>query len=268
MEFLHAIVLGLVEALTEFLPVSSTGHLILTSHLFGLENNEFNKAFEVVIQAGAILAVIVYYHKLLRLRVQHVLRGDRAAIDFFLKIFVAFFPAALMGLLFHKKIKALLFGPLPVVIALFIGGLAMVLIERKLRGRSASKHSLDELTYKDALIVGCAQTLSLWPGISRAMTTLLGSRMRGLAPSLCAEFSFLLAIPIILAATFYDLYKMGPALWENAEQLKLLAVGIGVSFVAALFVIHWFLGFLKKHSLEVFGWYRILVAAAYAYFLL
>ena len=254
--------MGLVEALTEYLPVSSTGHLILTSHLLGIEQSDFHAAFEIVIQGGSILAVIWHYRKLLLSHLSELFSGSAKGRDFFLKLFVAFCPAAIVGLLFHKQVKAYLFGPIPVVIALVVGGIIMIALERRLKHSAGSD---EEITIKGAFFVGVAQIFSLWPGTSRSMTTLLGGRFMGLSPYKAAEFSFLLAIPIILAATGYELLKVDVS--ALSENLDLLLVGTGVSFVASLFVIRIFLGFLKKHSLEVFGWYRIVAGLLYYFFI-
>ncbi len=267
MTYFHSIILGIVEALTEFLPVSSTGHLILASHFLGLENSDFNKAFEVVIQGGTVLAVIFYYRKSLIEKLQKFFKGNQNSKQFFINVLVAFLPSAFVGLLFHKKIKEFLFGPLPVVGALIVGGLAIILFEKYLKNKKSSKN-LESMSFSDALCVGLYQCLSLWPGTSRAMTTLLGARLRGLNTEASAEFSFMLAIPTLLAATLWDLRKMGPELFSDSEKMKLIALGSLVSFVFALLVIHWFLGFVKRNSLEIFGWYRILVGIVLAYFLL
>ena len=267
MNVLEAVVLGIVEALTEYVPVSSTGHLILTSHLFGIEDDAFTKAFEIVIQGGSILAVILFYWKLLWKHLKNLMSFEAQAVQFYLKLFVAFFPAAFVGLLFYKKIKHYLFGPLPVVVALVVGGIAMVLIERRFK-TSPENDEDKEITMKGAFVVGLCQILSLWPGTSRAMTTLIGGRLVGLSAYKSAEFSFLLATPIILAATAYDLLKIGPDLFQDIEKIKLLLIGTTVSFVVSLFVIKAFLGFLKSHSLEVFGWYRIALGILFYYFFL
>jgi undecaprenyl-diphosphatase len=254
----HSILLGIVEALTEFLPVSSTGHLILFSKLLGLENNDFVKTFEVVIQAGAMFAVMAYYRKFLVSKAREALHDKNDARNFFKNIAIAFFPAAFIGFFFHKLIKVFLFGATPVIIALIVGGVVMVYLERKWKTESQNK-TISQMTPKDALVVGCWQILSLWPGTSRAMTTLMGARSRGLSHHASAEFSFILAIPILLAASLLDVFKSWSLMVQNTQYVQLLLIGMIVSFGFSLVVIHLFLSYLKRHSLEIFGWYRIVI---------
>jgi undecaprenyl-diphosphatase len=253
--YFEAALLGIVEGLTEFLPVSSTGHLILTNRLLGLDaSSELHNAFDVIIQSGAIFAVIWHFRKLLSEHIKGFFSNDTRSRQLFVSLALAFLPAAVVGLLFHKAIKSQLFGVGPVIGALIVGGIAMILIERWLRRRTG-QHALP--SSRQALVVGLCQCLSMWPGTSRSMTTILGGRITGLSAAAAAEFSFLLAIPTLLAASALDLYKSAPTLAANPDFLSYLAVGMLVSFVTALFVIRGFIGFLKKYSLEVFGWYRI-----------
>jgi len=256
-----AAVLGIVEGLTEFLPVSSTGHLILTSHALGL-HDDATKSFEVVIQLGAILAVVVHYRRLLGERVLGVARRDPDSLRLLYALIAAFIPTAIAGVLLRKTIKRLLFGPTPVALALVVGGLAMIVAERLLAKREGQRTTLEEVTPLDGLIIGLAQCLSLWPGTSRAMTTLVAGRVRGFSARVSAEFSFLLALPILGAATALDLYKDGRALLATPDARLALAVGFVVSFLVAWAAIGWFLSFLAKRTLEAFGWYRIALGIA------
>ena len=259
MTLLQAAILGVVEGLTEFLPVSSTGHLILAAHAMGLIGGEMN-AFEVVIQAGALLAVIWLY----RGRVGELLAGivspngrGRALL---LKLVVAFLPAALVGLALHKVIKAHLFGPRPVALALIAGGILILVVARWLRHRRGEPpvRTVDDITIRMAFLIGLAQCLSLWPGTSRAMATMLAALVLGASPVAAAEFSFLLALPTLGMATLFDLVQnkdalVGPALGGPGP----LVVGLVVSAIVAVLAIQGFLGYVTRRGLEPFGWYRI-----------
>jgi undecaprenyl-diphosphatase len=278
MQSWQAALLGLVEGLTEFLPVSSTGHLVLTSHALGLRDQ--SGAFEVVIQAGAILAVIWHYRHQFLSRVLGALRLRREALTFWSLILVGVLPAITLALLFGKWIKANLFGPWPVTAALILGGIAMILIERRLPAKASPDilHGDSEgdenrasgkdfpSSYREALIIGLAQCCALWPGTSRSMATILGARMLGFSPKGAAEFSFWLAIPTLLGASAYDFLKHREELTSSPEMLLSLGIGLLVSFVSGLVVIRVFLRFLQKNSLEVFGWYRIVFGLALAAF--
>lgn len=263
MSFLEAVILGIVEGLTEFLPISSTGHLILTSHFLKIGENASNsgKAFEIIIQSGAILAVIYEYRSLFFKRTVEFFNRDKKGVEFYLKLFCAFLPAAVVGLLFHSFIKEKLFGVLPVVAALFVGGIAMIIVERVSK-KNKQKHSTlssheNMPSWKQTWGIGVFQILSLWPGTSRSMATILGGRLMGLSASASAEFSFFLAVPTLLAATFYDFFKNYQSIISEENFLMNLVTGTTVSFVVALIVIRWFIKFLKNRSLEPFAWYRI-----------
>jgi undecaprenyl-diphosphatase len=259
MTLFQSLVLGIVEGLTEFLPVSSTGHLILTGHFLGIEDSAAVDAFDVVIQSGAIFAVIWHYRTLLGQILRGALKRQSDALNTLISIFLAFCPAAVIGLLFHKKIKALLFGVMPVAGALVVGGIAMILIERRLWAR-ATRHfqfTADRLPGPvTSLKIGFFQCLALWPGVSRSMATILGGRLCGLNAARAAEFSFLLAIPTLLAAGALDTYKHGSELWITVGPGPII-VGLVSSFAVSLVVIRVFLEFLRSYSLEAFGWYRI-----------
>ncbi len=256
-----ASLLGLVEGLTEYLPVSSTGHLILAGHWLGARD-EASKTFEIVIQAGAILAVVVHYRELLGRRVQGLWRRDPDAIRLATALAIAFVPAAAVGLLFHKKIKAYLFNPTSVALALAVGGVAMVVIERLFEKRHHPEATtLEAVGPREALWIGLAQVLALWPGASRAMCTILGGRLVGLSREIAAEFSFLLALPVLGAATAFDLYKNGKALLAEPGSGVALGVGFVISFFVAWAVIASFLRYLRRFGLAPFGVYRVALAA-------
>lgn len=257
-----AAVLGIVEGLTEFLPISSTGHLILTSHALG-QHDEATKSFEIVIQLGAILAVVFHYRALLWTRVRGLASREAHSVRLASALLAAFIPTAIAGLLLRKAIKRHLFGPLPVVAALVVGGVVMIVGERWLARRARTERTkLEEVTPVDGFVIGVAQCLSLWPGTSRAMCTLLAGRARALDPRTAAEFSFLLAIPVLGAATALDLYKDGRALLATPGARAALFVGFVTSFIVAKAAIGWFLSFLRRRGLEWFGWYRIALGIA------
>jgi undecaprenyl-diphosphatase len=259
MTWFHAFLLGALEGLTEFLPVSSTGHLILLGNHLGYED-EASKTLDVVIQLGAVLAVVVYY----RVRLGELLRGVRArdpkSMRLAVALGVAFVPAAAVGFLFQKAIEKRLFGPGPVAVALIVGGMLMIAVEviRKRRGATGAE-GLEQVTPRRALMVGIAQCASLWPGTSRSMSTIVGGQLAGLSTATAADFSFFLAIPTLGAATVYKLAKGGRALLDAPGGASALAIGMGVSFVVALLVISAFLKYLKRFGLLPFGVYRIIL---------
>ena len=246
MTTLHTIILSIIEGITEFLPISSTGHMILAGEVLGIPSTSFTKSFEIIIQLGSILAVVVLYIKTLF-----------KSFDLMKKTFVAFLPTAVLGLLFYKIIKTYLLGNVWVVIAsLFIGGLVIIWFEKKL----AKNPQLDEspLTYKKAFIIGLAQSVAMIPGVSRSAATIVGGQLLGLSRRQIVEFSFILAIPTMAAATFLDVYK-NYQLFTSAD-ISQLAIGLVVSFVVALLAIKTFLKYIQKNNLTYFGWYRIVLA--------
>ncbi|OIQ67980.1 undecaprenyl-diphosphatase [mine drainage metagenome] len=249
---LKALILGLVEGLTEFLPISSTGHLILAGDLLNF-NDERGKAFEIIIQAGAILAVCWEY----RVKLIAVTRGlgQPDANRFVLNLFIAFLPAAVLGLLFAHKIKEYLFQPVPVAMAFIIGGLLILWAEK--RQHVIRVENVDAMTWKDALKVGLAQTLALIPGTSRSGATIIGGLLFGLSRRTATEFSFFLAIPTLLAATFYEAFKHRDILLRSEGDLMLFVIGFVMSFVSAMFAIRALLRFISNHDFTVFAWYRI-----------
>ncbi|MBI5462757.1 MAG: undecaprenyl-diphosphate phosphatase [Gammaproteobacteria bacterium] len=250
--FLKALLLGIVEGLTEFLPISSTGHLILVGDLLGF-NDDKGKLFEIVIQSGAILAVCWEYRARLWGVVQGFVKHDAAAIRFVVNLLVAFLPAAVLGLLFAKAIKAHLFHPVPVALAFIVGGLLILWAERRVH--TIRIHEVGDMDWRDALKVGFAQTLALIPGTSRSGATIIGGLFFGLSRRAATEFSFFLAIPTLIAATVYDLYKHRDLL--QANDLGLFAVGFVASFVSAFIAVRGLLRYISRHDFSAFAWYRI-----------
>ncbi|WP_437523077.1 undecaprenyl-diphosphate phosphatase [Sorangium sp. So ce726] len=261
MFWFDAVLLGVLEGLTEFLPVSSTGHLILLGAWLG-HQSEAAKTLDIVIQLGAVLAVVVYFRERLSTTVRGMIRRDPDSLRLALALAFAFLPAAAVGLLFHKAIKAYLFGPGPVAAALIVGGFLMIGVESVRRRRpDQGAPRVEDVTLQRALAIGFAQCFSLWPGASRSMTTIVGGQLSGLSTAAAAEFSFLLAIPTLGAATVFDLVKNGRALLEAPGGIVALVVGLAVSFAVALLVIAVFLRYLKRYGLAPFGWYRVALGA-------
>jgi undecaprenyl-diphosphatase len=251
----HAALLGLVEGLTEYLPISSTGHLILVSHWLG-HASEGADAFDIVIQLGAILAVVVHYRRLLVLHTGGLFHREAASLRLFAAIALGFAPTAVAGLLLRKKIKALLFGPLPVAAALVVGGIVMIAVERWLQRRPAeAKDGLEHVTPMRGLLIGLGQCVSMWPGSSRSMCTIVAGQLTGLSTATAAEFSFLLGLPTLGAATLYEAAKSRHLL--GAIGAGNVALGLVVSFLVAWLVIAGFLAYLKRYGLTPFGLYRI-----------
>lgn len=254
MPLLHALLLGVLEGLTEFLPVSSTGHLILFSDALG-HTDDKSKAFDVIIQAGAVVAAALYFRARIADGFRGLLGKSEAGKRLTMNLIVAFVPAALVGLALHGWIKTHLFGPLPVAAALIVGGIVMVWFDRRF---AKGARTLQELSTTDAAVIGCAQALSLWPGASRAMVTIVAGQALGLHRKEAAEFSFLLAIPTLGAATVFDLLK-NRALFVDASSLAPLLVAGLAAFVTAWVVIAIFLRYLERFGLAPFGVYRVLL---------
>jgi undecaprenyl-diphosphatase len=251
-----ALILGIVEGLTEFLPISSTGHLILVGDLLDF-NDEKGKMFEIMIQCGAILAVCWEY----RAKFIGVLAGltsQPAAQRFVLNLFVAFLPAAILGLLFGKHIKVVLFKPIPVAIAFIVGALVILWAER--RDHRVTVQTVDEMRWTDALKVGIAQAFALIPGTSRAGATIIGGMLFGLSRRAATEFSFFLAVPVLFAASAYEFVK-NRELFDR-HDLGLFGVGFIAAFVSAFFCVRWLLRYISSHDFTVFAWYRIVFGLA------
>jgi undecaprenyl-diphosphatase len=255
----EAIVLGIVEGITEFLPVSSTGHLLVVGELIGFGTGSASTAadtYAIAIQFGAILAVLFLY----RVRIWSMVRGLFGADDdgraILIRLAVAFLPAAIIGVLAGDALKNALFGPVPVTIAWLVGGVVLV------RWRpNAGTLTLSQMPVRAAVVIGCAQSLALWPGVSRSLVTLIAALAVGLTMAAAIEFSFLLGLLTLSAATFLDLGKHGE---ELVDSFGLLAPSIGLvcAFVTAIIAVRWMVGYLNTHSLAVFGWYRLAIGGA------
>ena len=249
---IKAAILGVVEGLTEFLPISSTGHLILAGDLLNF-NDEKGKVFEIVIQFGAIMAVCWEYRAKILSVTDGLLQKQVDAQRFALNLVIAFIPAAVLGLLFASAIKAHLFAPVPVAIALIVGGLFILWAEK--RDHKITVESVDEMGWKDALKVGCAQAFALIPGTSRSGATIIGGLLFGLSRKAATEFSFFLAIPTLTAATVYEVVKHRDLF--HTEDIGMFAVGSITSFISAFLCVRWLLRFISHHDFTVFAWYRI-----------
>ncbi|QAU33577.1 undecaprenyl-diphosphate phosphatase [Janthinobacterium sp. 17J80-10] len=256
---IKALIMGIVEGLTEFLPISSTGHLILAGSLldFGRDiGSDKLKVFEIAIQSGAMLAVVWEY----RVRIAAVLAGlfsDARAQKFALNVLVGFLPAAILGLLFNKAISAVLFAPVPVAIAFIIGAFVILWVERRNRTNPAAVRieSVDDMSLLDALKVGCAQAFALIPGTSRSGASIIGGMLFGMSRKAATEFSFFLALPTLFGASIYSLYKERALL--SAADLPLFGLGGVAALVSAFLCVRWLLRYISTHDFTFFAWYRI-----------
>lgn len=264
MNLWQALLLGIVEGVTEYLPVSSTGHLILTAWLLGLADDPERWAaaftFNIAIQAGAIAAVVLLYRERLLRMAAGVLGRDEEGRRLAFLLLVAFMPAAVLGLLFDDMIEEKLNGPWPVVIALFAGGLLMLAVSRR---RTPGGLGLEALTVRAALLVGLAQCCAMWPGTSRSMATIVAAVLLGFTPVAAAELSFLLGLITLTAATGYKLLGGGAEMLAQFGWAPFL-VGIAAATLSAALAVRWFVGFLNRHGLAPFAWYRLALAAALA----
>jgi undecaprenyl-diphosphatase len=251
MSLIQAILLAIVEGLTEYLPVSSTGHMIITGSLMGIAENPFTKLFEICIQLGAILAVVVLYWKRF---------FDITRLQFYIKLIIAVIPALALGFLLNDYIDALLESPLVVAVMLLVGGIILLFIDKIFNRPKYDKE--ENISYTKGFIIGVWQCVAMIPGVSRSAASIIGGMQQGLTRRLAAEFSFFLAVPTMFAATAYKLlkaYKETPEMLKDTHNLTMLAVGNLVAFVVALAAIKFFIGFLSKHGFKLFGWYRIIV---------
>ena len=270
----QAAVLGVVEGLTEYLPVSSTGHLLLAERMMAIgenpgataEQNERTKeasdAYTICIQIGAIIAVFGLYFRRVRQMLLGLLGKDSEGRRLLFNVIAGFLPAAVIGLLFNKLIKSYLFGTWPVIIAWLVGGLAILAVSRRNQGRDRSGESglsLLELSWRMALVIGFAQCIAMWPGVSRSLVTIVGGLVVGLSLSAAVEFSFLLGLITLSAATAYDALKHGQVMLQTFDALS-LAVGVLFAFIAAVLSVKWMVGYLNRHGLAIFGYYRVALA--------
>jgi undecaprenyl-diphosphatase len=271
----QALILGLVEGLTEYLPVSSTGHLLLAQRLMGIDSSTASDAFAICIQAGAILAVLGIYRQRVAQMVMGAVGRNEAGQRLLINLLSAFVPAAVLGLLLEKPIKKYLFGGdewglWPVVAAWFAGGMAILVVSlaRRRRGTSPTTgFDLEHLTVRMALIVGFAQCIAMWPGVSRSLITIVGGVLVGLSLPAAVELSFLLGVITLTAATAYDALKHGPEMLATYGATPLL-IGFGAAWLSAVLAVKWMVGYLKSHGMEIFGWYRVALALVVAAWLL
>lgn len=251
MNVVQAIIIGIVEGLTEFLPISSTGHMIITEKLLGVIETDFVKVFTIAIQLGAILAVIVLYRKKF---------FNRHILSFYTKLLIGVIPAIILGFLFAKKIDQLLESSLTVAITLFLGGIILIFIDNYFKNPRIQSEK--QVTYKNSFIIGVWQCLAMVPGVSRSAASIIGGMQQKLTRSAAAEFSFFLAVPTMLAATGYKLFKyFKEKNGFTGQEIKLLAIGNVVAFFIAIIAIKFFIEFLKKHGFRVWGIYRIILGA-------
>jgi undecaprenyl-diphosphatase len=249
MDTLQSIIIAIVEGLTEFLPISSTGHMIITEKILGINETDFIKVFTVAIQLGAIMAVVVLYAKKF---------FDFKRWQFYVKLAVAVVPALVLGFLFSKKIDALLESSLTVAISMLVGGIILLFIDKAFKKPTID--SEEKVSYGKAIIIGVWQCIAMIPGVSRSAASIIGGMQQKLTRSAAAEFSFFLAVPTMLAATAYKLlkyYKESGGF--SSEEIKQLAIGNVVAFIVALLAIKFFIGFLKKYGFTIWGWYRIIL---------
>ncbi len=257
MDILQAIIIAIIEGLTEYLPVSSTGHMIFASSYFGIEKEEFTKLFQVSIQFGAILAVVVLYWKKF---------FDFSKFQFFIKLFFAVVPALILGMLFDDKIEAILEHPTPIAIVLIIGGIIFLFIDKFFKNPVVFKE--EDITLKKAVSIGFWQCLAMMPGTSRSAASIIGGMQQGLTRQVAAEFSFFLAVPTMLAVTAYSIFlksydlsglKGYELVLKSTENTKMFIIGNIVAFIVAILAIKFFIEIIKKYGFKPWGWYRIIV---------
>ncbi|MBL7931217.1 MAG: undecaprenyl-diphosphate phosphatase [Bacteroidia bacterium] len=250
MTYFQAFIIAVIEGLTEFLPVSSTGHMILADSLLKIRDEEFAKTFEIVIQLGAIMAVLFMY-------IKRFLVG----INIYAKLLVAFLPTGIIGLLAYKTIKHYLFNPYTVSIALIVGGVVLIMLDKWSERKSSKYKNVEDISFGGAIKIGLIQCLSMIPGVSRAAATIFGGVFSGFDRKQAAEFSFLLAIPTMFAASGYDLLKEKDNI--HSDDIKIMLFGGLVAFVVAIFAVKGFIAFLNRYGFKHFGWYRIVLGIAF-----
>jgi undecaprenyl-diphosphatase len=258
------VVLGVVEGVTEFLPISSTGHLLVTARILDLPSTgtagDAVKSYEIAIQFGAILAVLVLYRRRVLVMAEGLLGRSDEGRRLVTVVAIAFVPAALVGVISDKVIKDVLFGTWPVIVAWSVGGAAVIVLSRSGRLSTPNGRGLDAFTSRDAIVIGLAQVLALWPGTSRSLVTIVAALLLGASMPAAVEFSFLLGFVTLTAATGYETLTSGKTMVDTFG-LAVPLLGLAVAFVAALVSIKWMVGYLQHHDLAIFGWYRIGVAA-------
>jgi undecaprenyl-diphosphatase len=246
MSYLQALIIAIIEGITEFLPVSSTGHMILADSIMKVQNKEFAKTFEIVIQLGAILAVLLLY-----------IKRFFVGINIYIKLLVAFLPTGIIGFLAYKTIKHYLFNPVTVSISLIVGGIILILLDKWSDEKQSRYKNIEDVSYKDAVKIGLIQCVSMIPGVSRAAATIFGGIFSGFDRRQAAEFSFLLAIPTMFAASGYDLLKEKDNI--HSEDIQMLLFGGLIAFLVAIFAVKGFIAFLNKYGFKHFGFYRIIL---------
>lgn len=259
-ELIKVFILGVVEGITEWLPISSTGHMILVDEFIKLDvSAEFLEMFLVVIQLGAILAVIfLYFDKLMPFDYRHGWKVKKDTFSMWFKIIFACLPAAVVGILFDDQLNELFYNPLTVAIALIVFGILFIFIENYNKGRSSKINSISEITYNTALIIGFFQLIAaIFPGTSRSGATIVGALLIGVSRTVAAEFTFFLAVPVMLGASLLKIVKFGFAF--TSYELILLIFGMAVAFVVSMITIKFLMSYIKKHDFKVFGWYRIIL---------
>jgi len=267
LEILKAILFGIVEGITEWLPISSTGHMILLDQVVKLNvSADFYKMFQVVIQLGAIMAVVIlFWNKLWPFYMKKTKSGKKAAwkdgaLAMWIKIIIACIPAAIVGLIFDDKIDELFYHPIPVAIALIVVGIVFIVVENAKKGSRPAIRSIGEITYKAAIIIGLFQLIAaVFPGTSRSGATIIGALIIGVSRSVAAEFTFFLAVPVMFGASLLKGVKFLLHNSMSSQEGIILLVGMLVAFVVSLFVIRFLMGYIKKHDFKVFGWYRIVL---------
>lgn len=268
-EIIKAAILGIIEGITEWLPISSTGHMILADEFIRLNvSDAFKEMFLVVIQLGAILAVLVlYFHKLNPFSPKKSAEEKKETFSLWGKVIVACIPAAVIGLLFDDKIDALFYNYITVAVTLIVYGVLFIVIENRNKSRTPKVNTLAELSYQTALFIGVFQVLSLIPGTSRSGATILGAILIGTSRYVAAEFTFFLAIPVMFGASLLKIVKFGFAF--SGSEIAILLTGMIVAFVVSVFAIKFLMGYIKKHDFKAFGWYRIVLGViVVGYFLL
>jgi len=254
MNIIQTIILSIIEGLTEFLPISSTGHMILASSIMNISEDAFVKTFEIAIQIGAILAIVWIYAK-------RFFQG----ISIYIKLGIAFIPTGILGVFAYPYIKAYLFNPIIVSISLIIGGIILILIDKKVVNQKSKTDVLESISFKNAFFIGLFQSISMIPGVSRAAATIIGGIFNGLDKKQALEFSFLLAVPTMVAATGYDLYKT-PAVFSHHE-IFLGCLGLVIAFVTAWIAVKVFLTLVQNYGFKYFGYYRIILGIIFLIFI-
>ena len=263
-EILKAVLFGIVEGITEWLPISSTGHMILVDQFVHLNvSADFYKMFEVVIQLGAIMAVVVFFwNKLWPFHIKNEKTAWKdGALSMWLKIIVAVIPAAIIGVLFDDKIDELFYHPVPVAIALIVVGVLFIVVETIMKGKKPSIRNIGQITYKAAVIIGLFQVLAaVFPGTSRSGATIIGALLIGVSRATAAEFTFFLAVPVMFGASLLKVIKyIAAGVAMTGSELVILVIGTLVAFIVSVFVIKFLMSYIKKHDFKVFGWYRIVL---------